>query len=352
MIKKEQFLGKKRSKEAAVSPTGESLKERYPWFQEELDNLGSETTSDFFEDWGGLVSEGNPNLEKWVVWNILRTEKRNSDEYGEIADNAGISVDELKGKLQQVTEKVLEDSNFFNAINVFTLEKILSDGRWKSQFETGTSDAKLDPHFRAQAEMELFGFNQDEEPTTYNEYDFERYFTDSELHVLDDYKEKRAVYGYFSDEECGAVNMEGKVPPPSNLRRYGNVIIKLKKDRILQKTTITFEDSLSKECAAVPATKPHFTALRPSILNRMRIASRRGVEGVDRVADSLKSSVVSDKLMYTESQYHDGLVVDDIDTVYMSEHNESTSAEIQWARDLINAYNKEHEGSDIKFVTF
>ena len=75
------------------------------------------------------------------------------------------------------------------AVNVHVLKQILlEDHRFKSQFETYKSGAFCSPSSRSIKEHIMFGFEDD---------------------ILHD-KEKRPIYGYFSDGENGEMNSEEK----------------------------------------------------------------------------------------------------------------------------------------------
>ena len=80
--------------------------------------------------------------------------------------------------------------------------------------------------------------------------------------AVEENKEERPIYGYFSDNPNGVINEEGKVPPPISVSQYGEVIVKFKRDRVIPRATITFQDSLNNNnrYPPTPASKPHFTS--------------------------------------------------------------------------------------------
>lgn len=98
------------------------------------------------------------------------------------------------------------------------LEKILEDGRFKSQFETGTSGGVLDNWIRSNVESGLMGYSDSIDPV------------------------KRPIYGMLFD---------GKTPSDINLSdgdasissRYGKAVAIFKRD-VKQYSTVTFGDSL------------------------------------------------------------------------------------------------------------
>ena len=120
----------------------------------------SPTTRDYFRDWESLEIGGNPELKSRIRANILLAEKSHEDQYIEHAAEMGIDVNEFKARLQERIEQLVAASDFFRATKISVLNKVLNaDGRYKSQFETNTSDGTLSPKYRAHSEMRMFGFN-------------------------------------------------------------------------------------------------------------------------------------------------------------------------------------------------
>ena len=256
-------------------------------------------TANYFKDWDSFEMEGNPNIKQGIQKQILQIEKNHQSTYEEFARKRGIDVEEYKGLLQNHVEKLMTESDYFRATDINILDKILTDhGRFKSQFETGTSHGSLSPRSRANAEETYFAFKNDE---TYD-------------------KENRPIYGYCSSNENGVNNDEGKIPPASNASHYGQVTVKIKKDIALKKATVTFEDSLGRTgyLASTPAAKPHFTSL--SLDYR----------------DPLDIKNTCERSSYTEIQYHNKLTFNDIESVHMS-INSSYSGE---SKSHINNINK------------
>ena len=133
-------------------------------------------------------------------------------------------------------------------------------------------------------------------------------FEDDILHD----KEKRPIYGYFSDGENGEMNSEGKVPPPNNVARYGAVSIKIKKEIALRKATITFQDSLLycySNVPPTPAARPHLVGLFPSQIESI-------VDG-----SKVNTRMPINPYNYNEAQYHGGLNLDDIESIHISAKN-------------------------------
>ncbi|KKR07469.1 MAG: hypothetical protein UT32_C0011G0037 [Parcubacteria group bacterium GW2011_GWC2_39_14] len=131
----------------------------------------------------------------------------------------GISVEDLKARLQTKVEQMVGKDEFFRATTLDELKRVMmSGGRWKSQFETGTSQGALDPSVRAERENRMFNYD---------------YSPDRD-------KENRPIYGYFSDDKHGIINPQGRIPPPASTSGYGSINIKIKRSVALNKATITF----------------------------------------------------------------------------------------------------------------
>lgn len=306
-------------------------------------------TNNYFEGFDEDVElEGNPEIKEQIRQNILKSEKINQVRYESAAHDLGISVEEFKVRLQAKIEDMVEKAQFFRATNINVLERvIITDGRWKSQFETATSNGTLDPAFRAAKEIQMFGFNQAEASLVDLDLvsGWDRVQGVS-MEVLEKDKERRPIYGYFSDEEHGAINHEGKIPPPTSVETYGTVNFKIKKDRALKKATVTFHDSLGpgSDWPPTPAIKPHFTSFKISYAGHRFLEELRG------------PSVVNWGGSYTEVQYHGQLTMDDVEDIYVSAQNSYSSEEgketVKRAREIFDEYKRQHPESTIKLIEF
>ncbi|KKR10117.1 MAG: hypothetical protein UT37_C0005G0011 [Parcubacteria group bacterium GW2011_GWA2_39_18] len=300
----------------------------------------SVATNNYFEGWDEDIElKGNPEIKEQIRQNIIQAEKANRERYEYAAADLGVSVEEFKARLQAKIEDMVKRSNFFRATQFEILEKIMNvDGRWKSQFETGTSQGTPNPGFRAASEMRMFGFNKISDfnmPIT-------TYGAEIPEAVLQNNKERRPIYGYFSDEEHGAINSYGKIPPPTNVSSYGTINFKIKKEKALKKATLTFHDSLSPSNGwpPTPAAKPHFTSFRLSYFG-------------GKILNELKSSSVTNwNENYTEVQYHDGLTMDDVESIHVSTHNGVYPEEIKEIRRIFKEYKEQHPESTIQLIEF
>ncbi len=300
-------------------------------------------TNNYFEGWDELGLDGNEGIKEKIKENIKKAEKNNEEAYIKAASELDISVEEFKARLQAKVEEMVRSSNFFRATEVGVLERVMNiDGRWKSQFETATSNGTLHPEYRAAQEIKMFGFNEPDaggvEVGTYGDELPEEVKTKN--------RTQRPIYGYFSDNEHGGINdFDGKIPPPTSVNWYGKVNFKIKKERALKKATITFHDSLGvgNEFPPTPASTPHFTSFK--------VERYYGASG--RVLEKLKnSSIVNWGGSYTEVQYHGQLTMQDVESVHVSTHNGIHPDELGEIRRIFKEYKKQHPESTIQLIEF
>lgn len=251
----------------------------------------------FDEKFDKLVNiNGNRGIKEGIKNQILRIENQYRSRYEDIADVKGLSVEDLKANMQKAVEEIVARSKGYIVVHSSASETIpgkshgvvgavLSEGRFKSLFETGTSSGSTSTVARGRAEEKFFGFNEDIEN-----------------------KENRPIYGFFTDNEHGAINREGTVPPPRRVSSYGDICFEVKDEKFRRDATVTFEDSLSgsNEFAATPVIAPHFTSINPVYY-----------EDLMKMKDNKVHSSV-DGSRYVETQYHGQLKLDDIKKVHIS----------------------------------
>ena len=259
-----------------------------PKKEEDLKGYGSAVTRDYFKDWDTFEFNANPEMKGTLKKRIMDFEYVWNNDYMRYAKDHGMTIEEYKQKLQQLTEKICAESQPFRATNLTALKGILGkDGRYKTQFETGIkSEGTYDPEFRALTEYRFFGFKND---------------------VKHDI-EKRPVYTYWSNNGNGVQTKHGENPPSNEASQYGVITVKFK-PHVRNQTTITMWDSLgsSSYMMAVPLNKPHFTLLGT---------------GGDPLNDYKDYS--SSKLSgYNECQIHGGVKLEDIESFHLSTNNMS-----------------------------
>lgn len=120
---------------------------------------------------------------------------------------------DLKGATEQAT-KMLKNAGLYISATPAAFIKILDSGRFKSQFETGTSGGFLNPAFRRKVERRQLGF-------------------DTKTPDAD-----RPIYGFVKDK---LIKSEAK----KKSTFYGEIDIELKPS-IKRRATVTFGDSLNE----------------------------------------------------------------------------------------------------------
>lgn len=167
------------------------------------------------------------------------------------------------------------------------LSSILRDGKFKTQFETGTSGGAFSPFVRKQASTNLFGTGD----------------------IPDSDYEK---YGYLgSKDPLKDINPQ--------LLFYGDGIVTFKKDAMMNRTTLTVGDSLrdaadGRFIMGTKATNIDSTVAvgRPSAINDYL---DRMTEGIDKYGIEDASHIGYKVRSYIETQYHGDLMLADVDSM-------------------------------------
>lgn len=177
------------------------------------------------------------------------------------------------------------------------LEHILSDGRFKSQFETNKSKGLNNNQGRASAENIWFGI-------------------DDNIFVN---QERRPIYGYVMvDGVRPAGYTEGTLGGTSvdALSQYGQIQVVLK-DQVRERTTAVYGDSLNHASFGMPSpvNQPSWTSFTPMI-GKAGIAAN--FSDVDRNSEDFRLRSES----YVEAQIHDGVSTDDVaEVIFPSKPN-------------------------------
>lgn len=214
--------------------------------------------------------------------------------YEEFREKRASQIDDM--------EPFIEMDNFLNTLideNEFrmkipnddasVLTSILEDGRFKNQFETGTSGGAYDPNIRAKASDNLFGHGNK--------------LSDSEY-------EK---YGYLGSKDITKDNQN------IQLGFYGDGIITFKKDEMMDRTTLTVGDSLrdansGRFIMGTKVTAPDSTVAvgRPGMINDF---VNRTKEGIDKYGIDDAAMVGNRVRSYFELQYHGDLTLSDVESI-------------------------------------
>lgn len=176
------------------------------------------------------------------------------------AKAAGMSVDDAMREGQRILQQTLDDATLSTRRSMNSLGRILDDGRFKSQFETGTSGGALNQEYRAAAETFMFGVPKAQAVT------------------------ERAIYGYMRKEGMS-----------DSASWYGDVLMDLK-PAVRSRTTVTWGDSLGLEAQPSPLTAVRATSYNPNAMGGRGALPRPGRFGSP----------------YTEAQIHGGVTADDI----------------------------------------
>jgi hypothetical protein len=294
----------------------------------------SPTTMKYLEKFDQLEIEGNQGIKEAIRRNILATEKKFAASYRIMAKQMGISTNEFKQYLQEKVERMVRESYFFRATHIDILDRVLNiDGRFMSQFETQTSDGNLYPGYRADRELQNFGFNDID------------YLNVSIVNLkqarVERNAEMRPIYGYFSDDIKGVINTFGKNPPSNSVITYGKVSIRFNEEKVIRRTTVSFNDSLWEgHPPPTPAMLPHFTSLFYN--------SSKGLY-LDEVT---RTSILNWGSTYTEAQYHCQLTVGDIEEIYISIDNNMDQSEIDEVRRIYKKFIENNPDSTIKLIEY
>jgi len=201
------------------------------------------------------------------------------------AKSEGITVEELQKMVDKSLNEVVGKADIFVRVPDDVVEKILEEGRFKNQFETGRTRGMFDLELRKQVELNVMGV--------------------SGLTSAKD----RPIYGYLSStsphvpEAIGA--RHAQMSTHQNTGLFGNTVIKMK-EVVRKRTTFTFQDSLGDANSAVasPINKPGIRSMN----SFMHSSARSG-----EVPDFIKKKDVDLVEGYFEVQIHKGLSVSDIE---------------------------------------
>lgn len=176
--------------------------------------------------------------------------------------------EEVKEAVERLTNLV-EGCPVAMRVTEDILIKILDDGKFKNQHETGTSGGGLNPTYREKAEKKAFGENLKDFP----------------------------LYGYIATSK--STSKDAFTP---DAYYYGGVKI-IFNDNVKSRTTITAGDSLGMFANGVGTGSP---LLKPT------------QDSLDREVNKLTGLGRPSELDYIEAQIHGGLTVKDIEKVVIS----------------------------------
>jgi hypothetical protein len=147
-----------------------------------------------------------------TVWQS-RVDKDQEKLIERTASYNGMKVEDYRKEAEEHWQKIVAEANPYIRVRPSKLEKVLDDGRFKAQAETGTSAGAIFEDGRAKFENQVFGTTSETAP------------------------EDRPIYGYLSSRPAGGVGILMPVD------QYGEISIELKED-LRERTTITGGDSV------------------------------------------------------------------------------------------------------------
>jgi hypothetical protein len=189
------------------------------------------------------------------------------------------------------------------------LDDIIESGRFKSQFETGSSGGALNPTARAVHEQLYFGYDQDMEPGG------------------------RPIYGWVDHPDAALQRL-------MITRQYGGLTWKLK-DEVKDRTTVTALDSLSRPVIPGPYNNPGFRAAVPG-----GYADHGVIGAAYAISDPVNDTGFFDDII--EAQYHGGLTLDDVEELRVTVWEGFETSEMLADDDRANL---ERRGIRVRFFT-
>lgn len=197
-------------------------------------------------------------------------------------------VASYREELARRTRETFKDKKIAVRVTPGEIDKILSDGRFKTQFESGKSKGLKNTGLRANVEEQWFGLPEDYDP------------------------KKRPIYGYVMVDGVrpaglGASDMFDV--STDALSQYGQIQVVLKDD-VRRRTTAMFGDSLNNRNDGIPSPvdDPSWQSYSPAPTKTMLT---RGLTSEDRSVDDHEFRAGT----YAEAQIHGGVTLDDIDEI-------------------------------------
>jgi len=207
------------------------------------------------------------------------------------AESNEIPVEEVEALFETLSNKLIEMAHIGRHGKQETLRKVFESGKIKSQFESGTSSGYLNEEFRAEVEYYYFRYDKTDFP-----------------------KELRPIYGALKvDVSHGEMNAGG---------HYGAIYVELHKDRLLDRTTLFFTDTLDAHRGHVDESNLDLMLRLGRLNNPREVARAMATQFSEYVSKrNIPSQDIVEAMMrwavhYTEIEMHGGVFVDDIAGVY------------------------------------
>ena len=301
-----------------------------------------------------------PNACRIVLSEMARYDRFDSDRsiiHSEWSNADVTDISDLLNDYQLFSEATAQKTHVFRATDqsVLISHILRDDERWKSQFETSTSNGSLHPDKRSSFEQRFFGFPD------HNSAETKDVAEDDPYHVS-----KRPIYAYFTPDKNGILNEEGRHPPANATRQYGHIHCKLKKSKHPD-VTLSIGDSLGSLYSTSPLIKPHYTSFLPPSLSSRYFESmldyyKKMYDRTWRKKSKMKKITTKNLFFlsdatssYTETQIHNGLSMSDIESIHISPRNYEKWQDTPRFDELIKAiegYNERHPDTPVKIVMY
>ena len=228
-----------------------------------------------------------------------------------LEDNYKDLNDEQKAALSDYLKQMVENCDFAMRVPSSKLPSII-ESYFKNQFETNTSGSTIDFIYRDNATKVLFGSTNALEPRDREKYGY------------------LALKNFVQDYNTSSF--------PKEDRDYGAVVVRFKKETVLERTTYTAQDSLnviaSKDFIAGQVwDAPTIAGIKTSEAKKMLGAFMSSSDS-DAKNPHIMSSKISGVNSYFELQYHGDLLVSDIESVCFNENCDIPEETIQKMKDL------------------
>jgi phage gp29-like protein len=190
-----------------------------------------------------------------------------------------------------------DETNIYVRANADAVELIIKD-RFKSQFETNTSNAFLNLDKRSAVEEKKFNYDKKTLP------------------------EDRPIYGYLEKD--------GHWDDDSRVSMYGKVVIKLKPD-VKKKSTFTSEDSFTPDLQASSILNPSIASVRRSTAYSEEVTKE--IKRAKNITD-LKKAMGTTSRGYAEAQMHGKLLNTDIAELIYTDGSKPSAETLKWAKEF------------------
>lgn len=226
-----------------------------------------------------LIRRVGPTVATRIAWEadnqaalaefVQRARPEDQDDDAPATD---AELDEAKARAAEQLREDFAGKKVAVRVTEETLDRIVADGRFKTQFETKRSGGGYVPTKRAALESMMFGLPANADPAT------------------------RPIYGYVAIEGIGPVRTSQDL-----LNTYGQVQVVLK-DSVRSRTTASVGDSLDRKVLPSPIDDPSWESFNPAYH-----WSKYDFDYADHRA-----------VLYPEAQVHGGVTVDDVEEVVFS----------------------------------